>query len=112
MPNEIRMGNVVHRKGYDEKKVIVGEKNWEDDGACSYARDYQLMDIEKLNQLIEQYKPYAIPKSELEANSSKFELRGMTMTLEVVEDIPGFVFEHQNCFKVRQKVAKTITVYE
>ena len=99
------IGDVVKDNGYPV--VIVDLKDYENVDSCSYNRKYLLCDLEYLknNQGI-------ITMSDLEQYGRwVFVCETEFPVFEKVDTIP-FSIENVECRMIRQKTAKTITVYE
>ena len=99
------IGDVVKDNGYPV--VVVDLKNYENVGSCSYDRKYLLCDLEYLenNQGI-------ITMSDLEQHGRWVTIRGTEFPVIEKVDTAPFSIENIECRMIRQKVAKTVTVYE
>lgn len=99
------IGDVIKDNGYPV--VIVALKNYEDIGSCSYNRKYLLCDLEylKKNQGI-------VTMSDLEEHGRWIRVCGTKFPVIEKVNVAPFSIENIECRIIRQKVAKTITIYE
>lgn len=101
----ISVGDVIYNNGM--KMVVIDFKNHEDAGSCSYSREYKLCLLEELEgKDIIDLSPSSTLGYWVKVTGSKFP------DIEMVEGIAPFVIEKVLYAKVRQKKAKTVTVYE
>ncbi len=100
-----RIGDVV--KDNDYLVVVVSMVNYESAGSCSYDRKYLLCDLDYLknNQGI-------ITMSDLEKHGRWVIIRGTEFPNIEKVDIAPFSVEDVECRMIRQKTAKTVTVYD
>lgn len=100
-----QIGDVVKDNGY--LVVVVDLKNYENTGDCAYDRKYLLCDLKYLenNQGI-------ITMSDLERHGRWVTIRGTEFPIIEKVDVASFCIENVECRIIRQKVAKTVTVYE
>lgn len=99
------IGDVVKDNGYPV--VVVDLKNYENIGSCSYDRKYLLCDLEYLekNQGI-------VTMSDLEQHGRWVYVCGTEFPVIEKIDVTPFSIESVECRLIRQKTAKTVTVYE
>ena len=101
-----KIGDVVKDNSYSV--VVVDMKNYENTGSCSYDRKYLLCDLEYLEQ-----NQGIVTMSDLEQHGRWVTILGTKSPyIEKVTDVTPFCIENVECKLIRQKVAKTITVYE
>lgn len=108
------LGDVV-KINDDTLYVLVDyiDHNSGDYGACSYNEEYMFMELDRMNILIDHYAPHPIPEEELKKGILTRTRKGLDKSpFTVITDIPPFVIEEKKYFAVRQKRAKTVTVYE
>ena len=100
------IGDVVKDNGYSV--VVVDMKNYENMGSCSYDRKYLLCDLEYLKQ-----NQGIVTMSDLEQHGRWVTIRGTEFPyIEKVTDVAPFSSENVECKMIRQKTAKTVTVWE
>lgn len=99
------IGDVVKDNGYSV--VVVDLINYETIGSCGYDRKYLLCDLKYLesNQGI-------VTKSDLEQHGRWVTIRGTEFPLIERVNTAPFSIENIECRVIRQKTAKTVTVYE
>ena len=99
------IGDVIKDNG--NPVVVVDLKNYENVCSCSYDRKYLLCDLEYLknNQGI-------ITMPDLQQHGRWVTIRGTEFPVIEKVDVAPFSIENGECRMIRQKVAKTITVYE
>ncbi len=99
------IGDVV--KDNDYSVVLVDMINYENAGGCSYDRKYLLCDLDYLknNQGI-------ITMSDLEQHGRWVIISGNEFPNIEKVDVAPFSVENIECRMIRQKKAKTVTVYE
>jgi hypothetical protein len=100
-----QIGDVVKDNGYPV--VVVGIKNYETVGSCSYDREYLLCDLDYLekNQGI-------VTMPDLELHGRWVTVRGTKFPEIEKVDVAPFSIENIECCVVKRKKAKTITIYE
>ena len=100
-----QIGDVVKDNGY--LVVVVDLKNYENTGDCAYDRKYLLCDLKYLenNQGI-------VTMSDLEQHGRWVTIHGTKFPVIEKVDVASFCIENVECRIIRQKVAKTVTVYE
>lgn len=101
----IKIGDVIKDNG--RLVVVAALKNYENIGSCSYSRDYLFCDLEYLekNQGI-------VTMADLEKHGRWVEIRGIEFPAFEKVDVAPFSIDDVECRMIRQKTAKTITVYE
>ena len=99
------IGDVVKDNGCPV--VVVDLKNYENSGSCSYDRKYLLCDLKYL-----QNNHGIVTMSDLEQHGRWVTIRGTEFPIIEKVDIAPFCIENVECLIIRQKVAKTVTVYE
>lgn len=99
------IGDVVKDNGYPV--VVVDLKNYENASDCAYDRKYLLCDLKYLenNQGI-------VTMKDLEQHGRWVIIRGTEFPIIEKVDVAPFCIENVECRMIRQKVAKTVTVYE
>ena len=101
------IGDVVKANGRTPM-VVVDIKNYETTGNCSYDRKYLLCDVDYLEQ-----HQGVITMTDLTQHGQWITVCGTKFPyIEKVDDIAPFSVESIDCRSIRQKTAKTITVYE
>jgi hypothetical protein len=101
-----QIGDVIKDNGYSV--VVVDMKNYETFGSCCYDRQYLFCDLDYLekNQRI-------VTMSDLESHGRWVTIYGTKFPeIEKVDSVAPFSIENVECCMIRQKVAKTVTVYE
>lgn len=100
-----KVGDVIKDNGYPV--VVVDMKNFEHLGSCSYNRKYLFCELDYLenNQGI-------ITMSDLEQHGRWVTICGNEFPYIEKVNVAPFSIEIVECRSIRQKVAKTITVYE
>lgn len=99
------IGDVV--KDNDYPVVVIDMINYENDGSCAYDRKYLLCDLDYLinNQGI-------ITMSDLEQHGRWVTICGTEFPNIEKVNIAPFSIENIECRMIRQKMAKTVTVYK
>lgn len=101
MSKELEIGELVYNN--DIPMVVLDLKNYEDMGSCSYDRKYKLCTLEEI-----QNKDYI-----LDDIGMWIQVKGISFPdIKRVEGISPFEINKITAYKIRQKQAKTITVYE
>ena len=101
-----KIGDVIYNNGH--KVVVVDMRTREDAGSCAYDRDYFLCDYEYISSL-----RGVVTVEDLRYQGHWVEVRGEKFPdVELAKDVPPYAIEKIEAFKFRQKVAKTITVFE
>jgi len=104
MSKELKIGEVVYNN--DMPMVVLDCKNREDIGACSYDRSYKLC-------LLEELKDGLFTPEDFEKLGYIIEIRGMSFPdIKRVENVAPFEITKVTSYRIRQKQAKIITVYE
>lgn len=101
MSGELKIGEVVYNN--DIPMVVIDCVNYEDYGSMSYDRKYKLCLLSEIKgrmYLVDDVGMWVTIKG------TKFP------EIERVENVAPFEIEKITAYKVRQKKAKTITVYE
>lgn len=102
---ELRIGDVI--KNGEDLLVVADMINFEDFGSCCYDRKYLLCDFEYL-----QKNQGIVTVSDLEEHGKWIVVKGMEFPVFEKTEIAPFAIEEVACCMIRQKTAKTITVYE
>lgn len=100
-----QIGDVVKDNGYPV--VVVDLKNYENSGDCAYDRKYLLCDLKYL-----QNNQGIVTMSDLEQHGRWVTIHGTKFPVIEKVDIAPFSIETVECRMIRQKVAKTVTIYE
>jgi hypothetical protein len=100
-----QIGDVVKDNGYSV--VITDMINYETIGSCSYNRKYLFCDLNYLEK-----NQGVITKDDLELHGRWVYVRGTEFPKIEKVDVAPFSIEDIECYIVRQKVGKTVTVYE
>ena len=101
MSKELEIGEVVYNN--DIPMVVIDVKIYEDMGSCSYDRKYKICTLEELKD-----KDFILDDVGMWIN-----IKGVSFPdIKRVEDIPPFEIRKCTSYRVRQKQAKTVTVYE
>ena len=89
------------------KMVVIGYKNHEDLGSCSYDREYKLCLLSELEG------KESISEEEYNMLGDWIKITGTKFPdIKRVEGVAPFEIKPTTVYKVRQKQAKTVTVYE
>lgn len=102
-----RIGDII--KENDCLMVVVDFKNYEDIGSCVYDRKYLLCDLDYIKQ-----NQGIVTMLDLEQHGKWITICGTTKFpyMEKATDVAPFYVEDVNCKMLRQKTAKTVTIYE
>jgi hypothetical protein len=101
---ELEIGEVIYNN--DMQMVVIDCKNREDIGACSYDRSYKLC-------LLEELKDGLFTPEDFEKLGHRMDVRGTSFPdIKRVKDVALFEITKVTSYRIRQKKAKTITIYE
>jgi len=104
MSKELKIGEVVYNN--DMPMVVIDMENNEDIDACSYDRTYKLC-------LLEELKDGLFTQEDFEKLGYTVEIRGVSFPdIKRVENVAPFEITKVTSYRIRQKQAKTVTVYE
>jgi len=101
MSAELKIGEVVYNN--DMEMVVIDCVSYEDIGSCSYDRKYKICTLEEILN-----KDYI-----LDDVGTWIQVKGVQFPeIKRVENISPFEITKVASYRVRQKQAKTITIYE
>jgi len=101
MSSELKIGEVVYNN--DIGMVVIDCVSYEDMGSCSYDRKYKVCSLEEIIN-----KDYI-----LDNVGDWIQVKGVNFPdIKRVEGIASFEIIKVASYRVRQKQAKTVTVYE
>ena len=104
MSKDLRVGEVIYNN--DMKMVAISCVNREDSSSCSYDRTYKLCLLEELENGL--YTP-----EDFEKLGHRMDVKGTSFPdIKRVEGVAPFEIVKVTSYMVRQKQAKTVTVYE
>lgn len=102
---ELSIGEVVYNN--DMEMVVIDCKNREDTSSMSYDRSYKICLLSELKG------KDTLSQEEFDKLGMWIEIKGMQFPdIKRVENVAPFVIKPTTIYKVRQKQAKTITIYE
>ena len=99
------IGDVINVN--DHSVVVVALKNYENIASCGYNRMYLVCDLDYLEK-----KQGIVMMSDIEQHGRWITIRGTEFPVIEKVDVAPFSIEKVECRVIRQKTAKTVTVYE
>ena len=104
MSKDLKVGEVIYNN--DMKMVVISCVNREDSSSCSYDRTYKLC-------LLEELESGLYSEENFEKLGHRMDVRGTSFPdIKRLENVAPFEIMKVTSYMVRQKQAKTITIYE
>ena len=101
-----KIGDVIKHNG--QSMVVVDIVNHENAGSCAYDRKYLVCDLNYLKQ-----NQGVVVASDLEKHGTWIIVNSIEFPVFTkMDDVAPFSIEDAKCYVVRQRTAKTITVYK
>lgn len=99
------IGDVILDDG--KPMVVVDIILYKDTGSCGYDRQYLLVDEEWLRD----NQTSLLSQADLEEHGRWMYVTGAYIPDVKSADVAPYAIKQEKCYKVRQKIAKTVTVY-